>query len=288
MDYYPYGGIKFDTKANRYVGEKRKYADTEYDALSSLNYMQARYQNSSRGQFISEDPVFLGSPDKQNLINPQSLNTYSYSLDNPIRFSDPSGMASQAQIDQLTLQALSIQLQLAQIQLQQLQSQQAGTTQSQSLSTATAASTPEFSQSYTSQNTAVTTSATVTPGSVACCSFGQTVIIGASIFLPELALEMIPAAVGAPTLVAGPRAISAITGPFIESVGVDTTAAEYASAQKALDYASRQLGWDDVPWSSLSIKNPAVQFLGLGAAGAVGNWLYKSFHGSTEGLDEGP
>jgi hypothetical protein len=37
--------------------------------------MQARYQNSSRWQFISEDPVFLGDPRQQNLADPQSLNS---------------------------------------------------------------------------------------------------------------------------------------------------------------------------------------------------------------------
>jgi hypothetical protein len=54
--------------------------------------MQARYQNSSpRGQFISEDPVFLGDPRQQNLTDPQTLNSYSYSNDNPIVNKDPDG-----------------------------------------------------------------------------------------------------------------------------------------------------------------------------------------------------
>jgi hypothetical protein len=34
------------TPKTNYGGEKRKYAGTEYDSLSGLNYMQARYQNS--------------------------------------------------------------------------------------------------------------------------------------------------------------------------------------------------------------------------------------------------
>jgi RHS repeat-associated protein len=54
-------------------------------------FMQARYQNSSRGQFISEDPVFLGDPKQQVLTDPQSLNSCSYANDNPITKSDPSG-----------------------------------------------------------------------------------------------------------------------------------------------------------------------------------------------------
>jgi hypothetical protein len=69
-----------------------------------------------RGQFISEDPVFLNvsntdvvgipsypvagltmllgsAPNSQALYlaNPQSMNAYSYSIDNPIKYKDPSG-----------------------------------------------------------------------------------------------------------------------------------------------------------------------------------------------------
>jgi hypothetical protein len=42
-------------------------------------------------QFLSQDPVFWGDPKQQNLSDPQSINTYSYSTDNPITKKDPSG-----------------------------------------------------------------------------------------------------------------------------------------------------------------------------------------------------
>jgi len=51
--------------------------------------LNARYYDSTQGQFISEDPIFLGS--RQNLTDPQSLNAYSYSEDNPIIKEDPLG-----------------------------------------------------------------------------------------------------------------------------------------------------------------------------------------------------
>jgi hypothetical protein len=54
--------------------------------------MNARYYDSSRGQFVSEDPTFWAL--KLNLSDPQSLNSYSYSNDNPISKSDPDGLAA--------------------------------------------------------------------------------------------------------------------------------------------------------------------------------------------------
>jgi hypothetical protein len=46
--------------------------------------MQARSDNPCRGQFLSEDPVFLGDQKQQVLTDPQSLNSYSYANDNPV------------------------------------------------------------------------------------------------------------------------------------------------------------------------------------------------------------
>jgi RHS repeat-associated protein len=58
-----------------------------------LSYLNARYYDGARGQFLSEDPVFLDDPNKQKLTDPQSLNTYAYTEDNPVTKSDPSGRA---------------------------------------------------------------------------------------------------------------------------------------------------------------------------------------------------
>ncbi len=95
LDYYPYGALRIDTKAGAYTGEKRKYAGTEYDAGSGLNYMNARYYEGSRGQFLSQDPVFWEVGQTKDgiraLSDPQSMNSYSYAGNNPITQSDPNG-----------------------------------------------------------------------------------------------------------------------------------------------------------------------------------------------------
>jgi RHS repeat-associated protein len=87
FDYAPYGSVLASentgttTAARQYIGQ---FADA-----TGLSYLNSRYYNGSQGQFLSEDPIFLGT--QQSLQNPQGLNSYSYSEDNPITQSDPAG-----------------------------------------------------------------------------------------------------------------------------------------------------------------------------------------------------
>jgi RHS repeat-associated protein len=91
IDAFPYGASRLDVKSGSYVGEKNKYAETQYDATANLNYAQARYQDAARGQFLSQDPMFLGDPRQQIHANPQLMNSYGYGRDNPIINKDPTG-----------------------------------------------------------------------------------------------------------------------------------------------------------------------------------------------------
>ena len=55
----------------------------------------SRYYDPSRGQFVSEDPVFweigLTNDGFRALRNPQIINAYAYSANNPITTKDPNG-----------------------------------------------------------------------------------------------------------------------------------------------------------------------------------------------------
>jgi RHS repeat-associated protein len=90
LDYYPYGATRINT--NTGGDSARKYVD-RFGDQSNLDYLNARYYDPTRGQFITEDPVFWSS--KQELSNPQSLNSYSYANDNPISGKDPDGLSAQ-------------------------------------------------------------------------------------------------------------------------------------------------------------------------------------------------
>jgi RHS repeat-associated protein len=91
LDFYPYGATRISNGTG--ASEKRQFIG-QFSDDSGLSYLQARYYDTARGQFLTQDPVFLGDPRAQNLTNPQSLNSYSYANDNPITSKDPEGDAS--------------------------------------------------------------------------------------------------------------------------------------------------------------------------------------------------
>ncbi len=62
-----------------------KYTSQEFDAETGLYNYNARFYNPSIGRFISANPV-VSDP-----TNPQALNRFSYVLNSPLRYIDPSG-----------------------------------------------------------------------------------------------------------------------------------------------------------------------------------------------------
>jgi RHS repeat-associated protein len=92
LDYYPYGSQRI---ASGSFSEQRRFIGEEYDPDTAFSYLNARYYEGSRGQFMSQDPLFVNlgmdKRAKQVLIDPQQLNSYGYARGNPITLKDPSG-----------------------------------------------------------------------------------------------------------------------------------------------------------------------------------------------------
>jgi RHS repeat-associated protein len=61
----------------------------ERDTESGLDNFGFRYYASNMGRWMSPDPSGLAFADP---TNPQSLNLYSYVLNNPLSFTDPDGL----------------------------------------------------------------------------------------------------------------------------------------------------------------------------------------------------
>jgi RHS repeat-associated protein len=59
LDFYPYGSTRISVATS--TNERRKFIG-QFTDDSTLSYLNARYYDSTRGQFLSEDPVFLSGP----------------------------------------------------------------------------------------------------------------------------------------------------------------------------------------------------------------------------------
>ncbi|MCI0403172.1 MAG: hypothetical protein L0212_06570, partial [Acidobacteria bacterium] len=101
-DFYPFGGERVITNSdpNQY-----KFTGKERDPESGLDYFIARHYSSNLGRFLqpdefsggpvdafsSSDPLPPGPLPYADITNPQSLNKYSYTYNNPLRYTDPNG-----------------------------------------------------------------------------------------------------------------------------------------------------------------------------------------------------
>ncbi|MBI4311287.1 MAG: hypothetical protein HY681_05830 [Chloroflexi bacterium] len=81
MRYAPFGGTRSSGGA---FGTDRAFTGQRLDS-TGLYFYNARYYDAAIGRFISPDTIV------PNLSNPQSLNPYTYVLNNPLRYTDPTG-----------------------------------------------------------------------------------------------------------------------------------------------------------------------------------------------------
>jgi len=65
-----------------------KFTQKERDSESGLDYFLARYYSSAQGRFTSVDPSMTSA----RAVHPQSWNRYSYTINNPLRYTDPTGL----------------------------------------------------------------------------------------------------------------------------------------------------------------------------------------------------
>jgi len=94
-DYMPFGeeiiGLGGRSSSNDYQADyiRQKFTGQLRDTESGLDYFNARYYSSFQGRFSSIDPINITN---QRLADPQRINLYVYVRNNPLKFSDPSGM----------------------------------------------------------------------------------------------------------------------------------------------------------------------------------------------------
>ena len=87
-DYRPFGDPCGTACGSQGSTEKRQFAGMEKDAETSLDYVGARYYASQPGRFTTVDPAL---DLEAAILNPQLWNRYAYSLNDPLKFTDPDG-----------------------------------------------------------------------------------------------------------------------------------------------------------------------------------------------------
>ena len=92
VDYLPYGAENTPsgfsnscTTRYRFTGYERD-AETAYGTSAGNDYAFARYYNSRLGRFMSADPL------DGDITDPQTLNRYAYTRNDPVDYVDPTGM----------------------------------------------------------------------------------------------------------------------------------------------------------------------------------------------------
>jgi RHS repeat-associated protein len=82
MEYDPWGKISRSDGAG---DPNHRFTGQEFDSDADIHYYVGRYYDQNLGRFVSSDP-YVQDPD-----DPQNLNRYSYVINNPQAYIDPSG-----------------------------------------------------------------------------------------------------------------------------------------------------------------------------------------------------
>jgi RHS repeat-associated protein len=110
-DYFPFG----EPFSSNGIADRYRFTQHELDLATGLYYAKARFYHPRIGRFLSTDPV------GGNAKSPQSWNRYAYALNNPVKYTDPTGKAP---FGSLTEQAIRSEMTPSQVeQFNQIQSE---------------------------------------------------------------------------------------------------------------------------------------------------------------------
>ena len=100
--YYPYGQMREIYGRTHAESEPYKFSQKETDKETGLQYFEARYLDGALAKFLTVDPALQ----QLSLFEePQRLNAYSYSLNRPLVYQDPTG---EVPVKELLLESSSI------------------------------------------------------------------------------------------------------------------------------------------------------------------------------------
>lgn len=90
VTFYPFGAVRAQKNAPLHTPNPYLFINREEDPETRLQSFEERYLDSEFGRFVTSDPVLEEVPDDY-LQDPQLLNPYAYSRNNPLSLYDPQG-----------------------------------------------------------------------------------------------------------------------------------------------------------------------------------------------------
>jgi RHS repeat-associated protein len=94
MEYTPYGELWLERNRDGSDLIPFRFTGKEFDTETNLYYYGARYMDPRTSRWISSDPAgaMLASPNREGFSLIEATNHYSYVSNNPINYTDPTGM----------------------------------------------------------------------------------------------------------------------------------------------------------------------------------------------------
>src|SRR2546423_3590904 len=88
-DFLPFGEEVYVGRTGYGGSVRQRFTGKERDDEMGLDYFGARYYSSTQGRFMQADPLYI---EFHRLGDPQQLNLYAYSRNNPSKYTDPTGL----------------------------------------------------------------------------------------------------------------------------------------------------------------------------------------------------
>ena len=87
--HHPFGHERWEDDTKDAFAVSNRFTGQIYDDDTGLYYYGSRYYDAELGRFIQADSVIPGGPTSGS----QALNRYSYTFNNPLKFTDPDGQS---------------------------------------------------------------------------------------------------------------------------------------------------------------------------------------------------
>ena len=289
--YYPFGAKRNNELPANGIANERGFIGQYEDTIAALSYLNARYYDATRGQFLSEDPMMkrVGLEIKEIerlLLDPQMQNYYSYAKNNPINLSDPSG--------EITVQQ---QIQTLQLQIQVLQNivklYQAGATSQADAAYARYQGIAGGAGTSQAVNTTGDKAETASQGggvtnrtfNWSTQNYANAGISGATI--AAVTVPVVMCVFSAPCATAVTRTVSSLA-PLSRAEVFKELGIQAGAKALSIPGLGVAMGLGEIPFASIPVNAKTISIVAAPTVIAIVNWFLQGLAGNVSAVSQGP